>query len=67
MVERAVYIMMKRKNKLKGAEAFGVKVVTNKSIDKLTEKILFPKKMEEANRIAKQVNWDDFRSRLLNK
>ncbi len=42
---------MKAKKKLKSAETFGVKIKRDKSLDKLSGKILFPDKLKEANKI----------------
>jgi hypothetical protein len=42
---------MKQK-KLKGAEAFGVKIKISKSLDKYSGKVLFPKKLEIANKVV---------------
>lgn len=48
---------MKPKKELKGAEALGVKVKIDKRLDKLSGKVLFPKKLEEANRIILKIKW----------
>lgn len=42
---------MKQANKIKGAEAFGVKIKVSKSLDKFSGKILFPEKLRTANKI----------------
>jgi len=42
---------MKPKKILKGAEAFGVKITVNKDLDKYSDVILFPEKLERANKI----------------
>ena len=42
---------MKQSKKLKGAEAFGVKVTVSKSLDKFSGKTLFPEKLKKANKI----------------
>jgi hypothetical protein len=47
---------MKQKN-LKGASALGVKVKRDKSLDKLTGKVLFPEKLKEANKIVSKLKW----------
>ena len=46
---------MKNKKKLKGAEAFGVRVIVDKSLDKTSKMNLFPEKLEEANRIISKL------------
>lgn len=43
---------MKKAKKLKGAEAIGIKVKVSKSLDKFSDKILFPKKQEIANKVV---------------
>ena len=48
---------MKPKKELKGAEAFGVKVKNDKSLEKLSGKVLFPEKLKEANRIISKIKW----------
>ena len=42
---------MKQFQKLKGAEAFGVKVTTSKALDKYAGKVLFPEKLKTANKM----------------
>ena len=42
---------MKQFQKLKGAEAFGVKVRTSKALDKYAGKVLFPEKLKKANEL----------------
>ena len=42
---------MKKTRKIKGAEAIGVKVKVSKSLGKLSGKVLFPEKLEKANKI----------------
>jgi len=49
---------MKAKKKLKGAEAFGVKLKRDKSLDKFSGKVLFPEKLKEANKIISNLKWD---------
>jgi hypothetical protein len=44
-------MFMKKTRKLKGAEAIGVKVKVSKSLEKLSGKVLFPEKLEKANKI----------------
>jgi len=46
---------MKKVKKLKGAEAFGIKVKISKSMKKLTGKILFPEKHRIANEVASKL------------
>ena len=48
---------MKQKKPLKGAEHFGVKVVLNKELDKLSKKVLFPEKLEQANKILSNMKF----------
>ena len=43
---------MKNKKKLKGAAAFGIRVKKDKSLDRFSGKVLFPEKLEEANRVV---------------
>lgn len=50
---------MKKVKKLKGAEAFGMKIKINKSLDKLSGKILSPEKDRIANEIASKLKLDD--------
>ncbi|NII27922.1 hypothetical protein HB364_22755 [Pseudoflavitalea sp. X16] len=42
---------MKKTKKMKGAEAIGVKVKVSKSLEKFSGKVLFPEKLEKANKI----------------
>lgn len=42
---------MKKAKKIKGAETVGVKVKVSKSLDKLSDKVLFPEKLKTANKI----------------
>ena len=48
---------MKQKKTLKGAGHFGVKVKVNKELDKLSEKVLFPEKLEQANKILSNMKF----------
>lgn len=48
---------MKEKKTLKGAADFGVKLTVNKELDKLSEKVLFPKKLEQANKILSNMKF----------
>ncbi|HEY8957714.1 hypothetical protein [Chitinophaga sp.] len=48
---------MNTKKHLKGASALGVKVVRDKSLDKLSGKTLFPEKLEQANKIIAKLRW----------
>jgi hypothetical protein len=50
---------MKKSKKLKGAEAFGVKIKINKSLDKLSGKILFPKKHKMAEEVFSKLKMDN--------
>jgi hypothetical protein len=42
---------MKKKQALKGARDFGVKLKVNKNLDKLSDKVFFPEKLKQANEI----------------
>jgi hypothetical protein len=48
---------MKTKKKLKGAAAFGVKLKRDKSLDKLSGKVLFPEKLKIANKVVANMRW----------
>lgn len=48
---------MKTKKALKGASTMGVKVKRDKSLDKFSGKVLFPEKLEEANKIVSKLKW----------
>jgi hypothetical protein len=48
---------MKTKKELRGASALGVKVKRDKSLDKLSGKVLFPKKLKEANKVISNLKW----------
>ena len=48
---------MKAKKKLKGAAAWGVKVKRDKSLDKLSGKVLFPEKLKKANEVVANLKW----------
>ena len=48
---------MKQKKTLKGAEHFGVNVVLNKELDKLSKKVLFPEKLKQANKILSNMKF----------
>lgn len=47
--------MKKARTKLKGAEAFGVKIRVSKSLDKYSGKVLFPEKLKLANKIISKL------------
>jgi len=49
---------MKQKKILKGADAVGVKVKQDKSLDKLSKTVLFPDKLKEANKVVSQLKWN---------
>jgi hypothetical protein len=51
------FVYMKGKKKLKGADALGVKVKRDKSLDKLSGKVLFPDKLKEANKVVGKLKW----------
>jgi hypothetical protein len=42
---------MKKKQALKGAKDFGVKLKVNKGLDKLSGKVLFPEQLKQADNI----------------
>jgi len=42
---------MKQKKTLKGAKDFGVTIKVNKDLDQYSNKVLFPEKLELANKI----------------
>jgi len=48
---------MKPKKKLKGAEALGIKVIRDKSLDKYSGKVLFPEKLAIANKVVANLKW----------
>jgi hypothetical protein len=48
---------MKQKKILKGADAIGVEVRQDKSLDKLSKVILFPDKLKEANKVVTKMKW----------
>lgn len=48
---------MKAKKELKGASSLGVKVKRDKSLDKLSGKVLFPEKLKAANDIVSNLKW----------
>ena len=49
---------MKNKKKLKGAGAFGIRVKKDKSLNKFSNQVLFPEKLEEANRVVSKLKWN---------
>lgn len=51
------FVFMKAKKKLQGAAALGVKVKQDKSLDKLSGKILFPEKLKQANEVVSRLKW----------
>ncbi len=51
------FVNMKAKKKLKGASAFGVRVIRDKSLDKLSDVDWFPEKTEEANKVVAKLKW----------
>jgi len=48
---------MKQKKQLKGAADFGVRLTVNKELDKLSSKVLFPEKLEQANKILSNMKF----------
>lgn len=55
--KRINFTVMKYKKELKGASMLGVKVKRDKSLDKLSGKILFPGKLAEANKVVAKLKW----------
>jgi hypothetical protein len=49
---------MKQKKTLKGADAVGIKVKQDKSLDKLSGMVLFPDKLKEANKVVSRLKWN---------
>jgi len=52
------FVNMKAKKKLKGASAFGVRVIKDKSMNKFSGRVLFPEKLAEANKVVANLKWD---------
>lgn len=48
---------MKPRKDLKSAAALGVKIKSDKTLDKLSGKVLFPEKLKEANKIIAKIKW----------
>jgi len=48
---------MKQKKVLKGADAIGVAVIQDKSLDRLSKVVLFPDKLKEANKVVTKIKW----------
>jgi len=48
---------MKARKELKGASALGVEVKRDKSLDKLSGKVLFPEKLKAANNVVANLKW----------
>jgi len=51
------FTIVKTKKQLKGASALGVKVKRDKSLDKLSGKVLFPEKLKVANKVVSNLKW----------
>ena len=51
---------MQSKKKLKGASFLGVQVKRDRSLDKLSGKVLFPEKLKEANKMISRLKWPAF-------
>ena len=51
---------MPSKKKLKGASVLGVQVKRDRSLDKLSGKVLFPEKLKEANKMISRLKWPAF-------
>ncbi|MES2701326.1 MAG: hypothetical protein V4649_01750 [Bacteroidota bacterium] len=43
--------------KLEGAAALGVNIKKDKTLDKLSGKVLFPEKLKEANKVVSKLKW----------
>jgi len=58
--EKILNLLFKSKTmkKLKGAASFGIKIKTDKSLDKFTGKVLFPEKLKRANQIVSKLKHD---------
>jgi len=48
---------MKEKKEFKKATALGVKVKMDKSLDKLSGKVLFLEKLKQANKVVSNLKW----------
>ena len=48
---------MKARKKLKGAASLGIKMKRDKSLDKLSGKVLFPERLKEANKVVSKLKW----------
>lgn len=48
---------MNTKKTLKGASLLGIKVKRDKSLDKLSGKVLFPEKLATANKVVAKLQW----------
>ena len=51
------FVNMKAKKKLKGASAFGIRFIKDKSLNKFSNVDLFPEKTKEANRMLANLKW----------
>ncbi len=51
------FTIMKVKKDLKGASSLGVTVKRDKTLDKLSGKVLFPEKLKEANKVVSKLKW----------
>jgi hypothetical protein len=49
--------MNPKKKKLKGAEALGIKVINDSSLDKYSGLVLFPEKLAIANKVVANMKW----------
>jgi hypothetical protein len=54
---------MKQKKTSKATKDFGVKVTVNKELDKLSGKVLFPKKLRQANEILSNTRFISINSK----
>lgn len=48
---------MNTRKHMKGASSLGVKVIRDKSLDKLSGKVLFPDKLKQANKVVAKLKW----------
>ena len=48
---------MKPKEKIQGASKFGIKIQKNTSLNSSSKKVLFPAKLEFANKVVTNLKW----------
>ena len=54
---KCVNLQYETEKDIKRCKTFGVKVKVNKELDKLSEKVLFPEKLEQANKILSNMKF----------